>query len=152
MTYPSKAVDAAFALLPSKMDTLPARRILTAIGYQESKYLTRVQYGGGPAHSYWQFEKNGGVKGVMNFEGEVQRLARMVCEARKVPWDRQSIWEALAVDDTLGAAFTRLLMYTDAFSLPKTEEAAWAMYLRTWRPGKPHPATWPVAWAFGGSV
>src|SRR3546814_7242807 len=63
------------------MDTRAARVTLAAIGYQESKYLTRVQYGGGPAHGYWQFESGGGVKGVMNHKASAE-LARKVCHAR----------------------------------------------------------------------
>lgn len=152
MTYPKSAVNQAFAMLPTKMDTAAARHQLAAIGYQESKYATRVQYGGGPANSYWQFEKGGGVKGVMNFGGEVTRLAKAVCQARDVEWDRQAVWEAMATDDVLGAAFTRLLMYTDAAPVPTNMQDGWAMYLRTWRPGKPHPDVWVDSWAFAVTV
>jgi hypothetical protein len=149
MSYPVAAVETAFQLLPVKMDSRKARIILAAIGYQETKYLTRVQYGNGPARGFWQFEKGGGVKGVMNHEASAE-LARKVCHARGVPFVRATVWAALATDDVLAAAFARLLMYTDPFELPDTQEAAWDMYAnRLWNPGKPHPKTWPEAWAFG---
>ena len=155
MPYPKDAVNESYKLLPDKMDTLEARRQQAAIGWQESKYLTRVQYGGGPAHSYWQMEETGGVHGVMNFKadgGKIAALARSVCHARGFPFVRHDVWKALATDDVLGAAFCRLLMYTDAYPVPKTEKEGWSMYLRTWRPGRPHPEYWPQAWAFGLSV
>lgn len=155
MPYPKDAVNESYKLFPDKMDTLEARRQQAAIGWQESKYLTRVQYGGGPAHSYWQMEETGGVHGVMNFKadgGKVAALARSVCHARGVPFVRHDVWKALATDDVLGAAFCRLLMYTDAYPVPKTEKEGWSMYLRTWRPGRPHHEYWPQAWAFGLSV
>lgn len=150
MTFPRSDIDQAFVLLPSNMGSHAARVMLAAIGYQETQYLTRVQYGNGPAHSYWQFEAGGGVKGVMNFGGKVTDLARAVCHARNVPFERQAIWEALAVDDVLGAAFARLLMYTDSAPLPTTQDEAWEMYAaRVWRPGKPHPDKWAASWGFG---
>jgi hypothetical protein len=148
MTYPTAAVEAAFQLLPAKMDSRPARVIMAAIGYQETKYLTRVQYGNGPARGFWQFESGGGVKGVMSHEASAD-LARKVCHARGIPFVRATVWAALATDDVLSAAFARLLMYTDPKALPDNQEGGWDLYTRTWRPGKPHPETWREAWAFG---
>lgn len=153
MPYPKEAINEALALLPVKMDSKYARIQLAAIGYQESDgYLVRRQYGNGPARGYWQFEEGGGVKGVMEFKadgGKIAGLARQVCHALGVPFVRKTVWEALATDDVLAAAFCRLLMYTDAGTLPTTEQDGWSMYLRTWRPGKPHPKKWPASWAFG---
>lgn len=156
MPYPRAAVETAFFSLPHSLDSLPARRILAAIGYQESRYRNRRQVierngalvEAGPACGYWQFESGGGVKGVMNFAGRVSQWAREICELRGVPWVRNDVWLALSQDDVLAAAFARLLMFTDPQPLPTTAEAAWALYLRVWRPGKPHAATWPAAWAF----
>lgn len=148
MSYPKAAIEAAFQLLPVKMDSPKARVILAAIGYQESGYQVRIQYGNGPARSYWQFEK-GGIKGVMLHAASV-RLAVSVCEARGVEFNSSAIWKAMETDDVLGAAFARLLMYTDPFPLPDTAEEAWEMYAdRLWRPGRPHPEKWAASWAFG---
>lgn len=151
MSYPKAAVDEAFQLLPIGMDTRIARVIHAAIGYQESKYKVRIQYGNGPARSYWQFEngKLAAINGVLN-HASAAKSAKLVCSARGVEPERMAVWKAMETDDVLGAAFARLLMYTDPFPLPINAEGAWKMYAdRLWRPGKPHPDEWPASWAFG---
>lgn len=151
MPYPKDAVNESYKLLPLKMDSPYARINQAAIGQQESGYLVRRQYGNGPARGYWQFEEGGGVKGVMEHKSTAE-LARSVCHARGVPFVRRAVWEALETDDVLAAAFCRLLMWTDSGKLPTTEAEGWAMYARTWRPGRPHPDKWPASWKFGLSV
>lgn len=151
MPYPKDAVNESYKLLPMKMDSHFARVNQAAIGQQESGYLVRRQYGNGPARGYWQFEEGGGVKGVMEHKA-TSELARSVCHARGVPFVRRTVWEALETDDVLAAAFCRLLMWTDSGKLPTNEADGWAMYARTWRPGKPHPDKWPASWKFGLSV
>ena len=151
MPYPKDAVNESYKLLPMKMDSHFARVNQAAIGQQESGYLVRRQYGNGPARGYWQFEEGGGVKGVMEHKSTAE-LARSVCHARGVPFVRRTVWEALETDDVLAAAFCRLLMWTDSGKLPTNEADGWAMYARTWRPGKPHPDKWPASWKFGLSV
>ena len=49
----------------------------------------------------------------------------------------------------LAAAAARLLLFTDPKRLPQLgdEAGAWALYLRVWRPGKPHKRTWPALYA-----
>lgn len=71
--------------------------------------------------------------------------ARALCAARGVEWAATRIWDALQHDDVLAAGLARLLLYSDPGPLPRVsdEAGAWALYLRTWRPGKPHPQTWP---------
>lgn len=147
--YPKAAIEAAFQLLPVKMDSPAARTILAAIGYQESDgYKTRIQYGNGPARSYWQFEK-GGIKGVMLHKASA-RLAMEICDKLDVDFNSDKIWKSMETNDTLGAVFARLLMYTDPKPLPDNADEAWDMYaLRLWRPGKPHPDKWPASWKFG---
>lgn len=151
MSYPKDAVNESYKLLPMKMDSPFARVNQAAIGQQESGYLVRRQYGNGPARGYWQFEEGGGVKGVMEHKSTAE-LARSVCHARGVPFVRRTVWEALETDDVLAAAFCRLLMWTDSGKLPTNEADGWAMYARTWRPGRPHPDKWPASWKFGLSV
>lgn len=143
-----KSVAEAFGLLPTKMDAPLARVELFSIGLQETKFLTRIQYGNGPARSYWQFENGrlAGINGVLNHKS-TSGLAQTVCKARNVSPDRLAVWKAMETDDVLGAAFARLLMYTDAFPVPVNAAEGWAMYLRTWRPGKPHPETWAECYA-----
>jgi hypothetical protein len=140
------AINPALRLLPAAMDSDRARVILLAIGLQESQYLTRVQMGGGPARGYWQFERGtpatrGGVTGVMLHTASAAHLLS-VCNARGVSFDSLEIWNALTWDDVLAAALARLLMWTDPRTLPDDAPGGWDLYMRTWRPGKPHPNRW----------
>ncbi|AUT47025.1 hypothetical protein [Achromobacter sp. AONIH1] len=146
------AVDPALALLPAAMDSPAARCMLLAIGLQESRFVHRRQIGG-PARGFWQFEKGtrasrGGVWGVYLHPASKDRLAAL-CKARSVACDPDAIYAALEYDDVLAAGVARLLLWTDAARLPRIgdADAALTLYLRTWRPGKPHPASWPALYA-----
>ena len=141
-------ISPGLALLPAAMDTQAARVMLLAIGLQESRFLHRRQIGG-PARGFWQFEKGtrasrGGVWGVYLHPASKDRLAAL-CKARSVACDPDAIYAALEYDDVLAAGVARLLLWTDPTPLPPVgdADAGWALYLRTWRPGKPHPQAWP---------
>lgn len=138
-----RGIEPALALLPAKMDTPAARVMLLAIGLQESRFLHRRQIGG-PARGFWQFEKGGGVRGVLT-HASTREHAQAVCKARGVLGTADAVYETLGKDDVLAAAFARLLLWSDPKALPpiNAEAAAWAVYQRTWRPGKPHSHTWP---------
>lgn len=133
-------LDAALALLPSNMDTPSARVHMLAFGLQESLMKHRYQVlngrGKGPARGLWQFERGGGVLGVLQHP-QSRVHARRVCDARGVEPDSRSVWERMETDDALAGAFARLLMWTDPLALPAATDAegAWRLYLRTWRPG-----------------
>ena len=142
-----RAIEPALALLPARMDTPAARVMLLAIGLQESRFVHRRQIGG-PARGFWQFEKGtrvsrGGVWGVFLHAASRDHLA-MLCKSRGVAGDPEAIYAALEYDDVLAAGVARLLLWTDPKALPPVGEtqAAWALYLRTWRPGKPKPDSW----------
>ncbi|CUJ60349.1 Uncharacterised protein [Achromobacter xylosoxidans] len=144
----SAAINPALALLPAGMDTPAARVMLLAIGLQESRFLHRRQIAG-PARGFWQFEKGtrasrGGVWGVFLHAASKDHLAAL-CKARSVSCDPDAIYAALEYDDVLAAGVARLLLWTDPKALPAVgdADAAWALYLRTWRPGKPKPDSWP---------
>jgi len=141
------AISPALALLPPAMATPAARILLLAIGLQESRFLHRRQING-PARGFWQFEKNGGVLGVLTHPSS-RDAAHNLCAARNVAPLSASVYPALETDDVLAAGFARLLLWTDPWRLPAPGDAdgAWALYLRTWRPGKPHPHTWPALYA-----
>jgi hypothetical protein len=124
--------------------TNTARVMLLAIAGQESAWVARRQFGG-PARGYWQFEQGGGVAGVMAHPATKAPLSR-VCAVLDVPWDRAVLYEAVAWCDPLATVMARLLLWSDPKSLPTTEDAAWDCYVRTWRPGKPHRATWGDRW------
>lgn len=156
---PIAAISEALAILPPGMDSLEARVMLVAIGLQESRFKYRRQLVGsppkpiGPAAGFWQFEKGsaasrGGVWGVFLHES-TNRHAKTLCAARGIPASPSNIWETIQTDDVLAAGIARLLLWTDPKRLPAVgkESEAWSLYLRTWRPGKPHPETWPALYA-----
>lgn len=124
--------------------TPKALTLMLAIGLQESRFTHRRQMGNGPAAGFWQFERGGGVKGVLKHPASELKAVKL-CGARGVDAAPLAVWEALQVDDVLAAGFARLLLLTDPKPLPDVadELGAWAYYLWCWRPGKPHPETWP---------
>ncbi len=143
-------VTAGLRLLPTRFDTPAARVLMTAIGLQESRFehTDQLEANGkntvlGPALGYYQFEKGGGVKGVMTHPSS-QQYAKAACAELAVSWERDEVWRALRDSPALAGVFARLLLYTDPHPLPVVgdAEAAWAYYLRNWRPGKPHRGTW----------
>jgi hypothetical protein len=129
--------------LMARFDSPEARVLLAAIGFQESRFENRIQVPNGPAHGFWQFERGGGVAGVLTHPAS-RRFAEAACLFRGVPADRQDVYSAIVNDDILACTFARLLLYTDPRALPKIGEVdeAWDYYKRNWRPGKPHPSTW----------
>ncbi|AZS80662.1 hypothetical protein ELS24_20745 [Achromobacter spanius] len=141
------AIAPALALLPADRDTREARVMLLAIGLQESRFVHRRQING-PAVGFWQFERGGGVRGVLAHASSWAD-ARSVCAVRDVEPTATDVYNSLAHDDILAAAFARLLLWTDPLRLPSLGDAngGWALYLRTWRPGKPHPETWAALYA-----
>lgn len=148
-------IDNALAYLPAKMDTVRARVMLLAIGLQESRFKHRDQLespGGrdlvdGPAMGFWQFERGGGVRGVLRHQASrphALRVCRLFHIAPDAAGGESAVWHTLERNDYLACVFARLLLWTDLEPLPEIDDAAgaWDLYLRTWRPGKPHRATW----------
>lgn len=142
-------VGPGLRLLPPSMGSRDAKVMLLAIGLQESRFTARLQRPirtgapNGPARGFWQFERGGGVKGVMTHSASAA-YARIVCFGRGVEFKAMPVWSALAEDDLLACAFARLLLFTDPRPLPKLgdEDGAWSYYVANWRPGKPHRQTW----------
>jgi hypothetical protein len=149
-----RAVREALALLPPAMDTIEAHVEMYAIGLQESRFEHRRQLVGnpprptGPAKGFWQFERGGGCRGVVEHDASRYWMSS-VCKARGVAFSATAIWNALEKDDVLAAAAARLLLFTDPKKLPEVGKAdeAWNCYKRTWRPGKPHRQTWDALYA-----
>lgn len=137
----SGALAEALSLLPSRMSDARAEAMLLAIGLQESLLIHRRQIGG-PARGLWQFERGtaasrGGVWGVFLHPASGS-LLKQVAKARGIDLPSPSnLYPALEHDDVLAAAAARLLLWTDPGPLPELgdADAAWALYLRTWRPG-----------------
>lgn len=138
------AIDGALALLPEQMDSHEARVMLWAIGLQESRFTHRRQIGG-PARGFWQFEDGrlSALAGLLRLDSTAGHMDTLA-EARCVRPERSAIYRQLEHDDILAAGVARLLLWSDPQRLPRIGDAdgAWALYLRTWSPGKPHPRTW----------
>lgn len=141
------AINPAMALLPPKMTSDKATVMLLAIGLQESRLTHRKQISG-PAKSFLQFESGGGVKGVMTHPVSVEP-SKELCQSLGVPFARDSIFMSMEFNDVLAFGLGRLLLYTDPKALPEIgdAQAAWDLYLRVWRPGKPHRQTWDELYA-----
>lgn len=139
-TVQREILSPAYDLLPVAMNSYRASIMLLSIGLQESRFVYRKQIGG-PGRGFWQFEKGGGVRGVLTHSSTTS-LAELVCSARGIEADENVVYNSLASDDILAACFARMLLWTDPKSLPNDDAGGWALYARTWRPGKPHPETW----------
>ena len=148
------AVSKALFALPCAMTSPQARVMLYAIGLQESRFTHRFQVvqgrsgAKGPARGFWQFERGGGCKGVVEHPASRFWMSK-VCAESGVPFNATALWNAIETDDVLAAAAARLLLFTDPKRLPELgdEAGAWRLYSRVWRPGKPHHATWPALYA-----
>lgn len=133
-TIRTTSLAAALQLLPERMSGARAEAMLLAIGLQESLLIHRRQIRG-PARGLLQFEL-GGVRGVLSHRAS-RPHALAVCAARGIDPDAATVYADLEHDDVLAMAVGRLLLWTDPAPLPALgdADAAWALYLRTWRPG-----------------
>ena len=153
----AQAIEPALLLLPARMESPEAVLMLLSIGLQESRFQHRRQLVGspprptGPAKSFWQAELGGGmVTGLLRYHDDrVRDLAVGLCAVRGVDPSPRAVWDAIENDDVLAAGLARLLLFTDPGRLPKLGDVdgAWQLYLRTWRPGKAKPETWPALYA-----
>lgn len=151
---------AAFALLPGQMDTPQARAQLVAIGFQESEFIARQQggtkgrEGQGPAKSFWQFERAGGVAELIDSPVTRPYLAQVCIALGYLSLTPASLHEAMEHNDTLACVMARLLLWKDPRTMPESTqpEKGWTIYLERWRPGKPHPDRWPANFERAWSV
>ncbi|WP_338618187.1 hypothetical protein [Pigmentiphaga sp. CHJ604] len=139
-----REIDKGLCLLPDAMDSREAVLMLLAISGQESNWEHRWQvvdkmqpWRKGPARSFWQGEKGGGMVHGVRTHRASHALAADLYAHFSVPATDEAIWTAIETNDPLAAALARLLLYTDPARLPKLgdEEGAWQYYLRLWRPG-----------------
>lgn len=130
--------------------------MLISIGVQESDFRVRDQITSGPdvidpTTGYWQFEKAGGVRGVMRHLSS-RDIARQLARNADVTFEEGAIWRNFveAAQGELSCGFARLLLFTDPQPLPiavlASEDAAWLCYLRNWRPRTPHRGRWTGHW------
>lgn len=137
-TFIRLGIEPGLSLLPKRMNTPRAQAMVLAIAFQESDLAHRRQVKG-PARSYLQFER-AGIRGVLT-HGASEQHAKDVCQQLDISPSVEAVYHAIEFSDPLAVAFARLLLWTDAAPLPDQhhDREAWAIYLRTWRPGKPHP-------------
>jgi hypothetical protein len=149
-------LPAAYAVLPSTMASQRASALLVAIGLQESRFVYRWQERGGPARGFWQFERSGGIDGVMGHPKTHTPLIAALTRLRyaRAVDDAYALHEIVEHNDIVACVFARLLLWTLPVRLPERAEAdiAYGQYLAAWRPGKPHPNKWDANYAEAWNV
>jgi len=124
-----------------------AKLLMLAIAGQESAWTDRVQGGNGPAHGFYQFERSGGVAGVLA-NTATSHWAMAACVVAGIHADSTHVWGVMATakGDNLACAFARLLLWTSPAPLPALgdENAGWLYYEHLWRPGKPDRSRWAI--------
>lgn len=126
-----------------------AELMLVAIAKQESDIRFRRQLGadGKPmehlARGLWQFERGGGVRGVLE-HSTTRKAADAAAKALLYTPEPAVIHTAIADNDILACVWARLLLWTLPQALPPAgqEDLAWHQYIAAWRPGKPHRDRW----------
>lgn len=140
-------LPAFYVLGEGRYASREAVAILLAIALQESGLRARHQYGGGPAHGFWQFELIG-VRGVLEHPATRDPAARL-CQALLFRPDPLEVYGALEFADVLAAGLARLALWRLPYALPELEadpEESWAQYVEAWAPGRPHPERWNANW------
>lgn len=147
-TIRAHILPAALSLLPPRMDTPAARRMILAIGLQESRFEHRRQISG-PARGFLQFERSG-VLGVIRHPATWPHLRSAVVALQYEPemaGDDIGLHAAIEHNDVLACVIARLNLWWLPQPLATTQDDGWEQYRAAWRPGKPHPESWPACWA-----
>lgn len=141
-------------LLHPNMDSRPARAMLLTIGQQEGdRFTARRQYQDGPARSFYQFERGGGVAGVLQHRATKNIISNVLDRLQYNDHSPEYCHAAIEHNDALATVFARLLLYTLPAELPERGEHmySWSQYLSAWRPGHPRRDKWDeyydLAWA-----
>lgn len=133
----------ALKSLPEKMRGEEAEIQLLFTALQESELKNRKQMGNGPARSFFQFEKIA-IKEVLQ-NPKTADIARRRCADDFVSSSEVYDYFGLPAGDILSAIFARLNYWLSPLPMPhpgpRAIDDACGMYLLTWRPGKPQPAT-----------
>lgn len=139
-------IPAAYSLLPEQMRSDKATAMILTICLQESGAKARRQVRG-PARSLWMFEV-AGVHGVLTHRASKGPISAVVASLH-YSLVATGLQKAAEHNDILACALARCLLWTDPESLPGRDgvEAAWAIYLRTWQPGRPHRRAWTANFA-----
>lgn len=143
------AIEPALSLLPPRMNSPEAVRMLVAMAVQESalKYRRQVLKPGrrwwewrGPARGWWQFEP-AGLRGVLTHPTS-RNYARDVAAALgyELPNGWMPTWltplhESLMHNDVLACCMARLLLWTLPEKMAQFETEGFEQYRVSWRPG-----------------
>src|SRR5690606_38323275 len=116
------AITPAMHLLPERMESPRARVVMLAIAGQEADFRHGYQElntpgAKGPARGLWQFERGGGVVGVLTHAASRDQAKRIALEPIGSA-GADAVWQALEYDDVLAGVFARLLLWTDPQALP----------------------------------
>lgn len=148
------AIVPALGLIDRRLDSPAARAMLVCIALQESGLTARRQIldagrewwesRPGPAHGLWQFERMGGVYGVVTRNASAREIVTPAIRKLLYPHDVDIVYEAITHNDILACVLARALLWTVPHPLPDrmNSDVGWGQYLGAWRPGKPHKATW----------
>lgn len=135
-----EVIQPALTVFPASWASREAMTLLVAFAIQESKLATRRQGTAtrpGPARGLWQFEV-AGADGVLHHP-ETHAQALTLCRDARIPASAGAVHRRVEIDDLLACRFARLLLRSDPTPLPqadlRSEAAAFAYYLRNWRPG-----------------
>ena len=146
-------LPAAYKLMPSRMNSPEASSLLICIALQETGLRARRQMleagkpwwasRPGAANGFWQFERDGGVRGVLRHPGASAIVLPVLAELLYPP-DPYAVHEALIHNDVLACVLARALLYSVPAALPGQDEPGngWEQYLSAWKPGKPHKEAW----------
>jgi len=144
-------------LLPDRMNTRAARRLVFAAAYQESEVKFRRQGGGGPARGFAQFELGGpdkpgaGIRGVLVHKSAGYYL-KDALKKLNLPTNYQELHPVLEWNDMATVLASRCLIWTLPQVLPATELDAYRQYDSAWRPSAKRPHDWPVSWRIACEV
>jgi hypothetical protein len=144
-------VAATLAIFPVEYNSPRARAMLLSIGLQETEFKARRQLvagekrwwkSQGPAVGYWQNERIG-IQGIMQHH-RAGPMLRNICDTLGYPFDLDVLYDAVKYDNILAVVIARLMLWVHPDPLPGPNDVStsWQYYLRTWRPGKPHPERW----------
>lgn len=138
-----------------KYNSRNARRMLLAVALQESDLTERFQIGkNGPlphlARGFWQFEKCGGVRGVLRHPS-THWLKGYLTALGYTDHSEDNIHHAIAFDATLACVMARSLLWTHPGDIPSARAPAYRFYDDCWRPGKKRPDAWERNWAIADS-
>lgn len=157
-TFLVAAILPALDLLPTNMTSTEAKAQMLAHAIQETKLQDRRQVvwnqeeqrltPTGPARSFYQFEL-GGLSLMLRHQACQHHAARFVGALGYSDATPPEILDIMVYDSVLASGMARLNLWWHAHPLPKRSdgpEVAWAYYIDTWNPGKPHRHSWDDAW------